>query len=401
MNYLSFFSGAMGLDQGLEKAGFTPRLMCEFDKCSRATINANRPDVPLIDDINNYDSDEVLKHAGLKAKDVFLIAGGPPCQSFSTAGKRRAFSDSRGNAFLKFLEICIAISPKYILIENVRGLLSAPLNPQSEDPSERKKGAAIRHIVELLEENGYLIEFELYNAANFGVPQKRERVILIATLSTLSKNKVPKLTPTHTEQEGGKYDELLCWETLRDVLPCGEVLPSGEDASGDEYDDEAEYLPFPEKRLAYYRLIKEGQNWRSLPVALQKEALGGAYESGGGKSGFLRRLSWNKPSPTLLTSPKMPATDLAHPTLDRPLSVQEYKRIQQFPDDFEICGATKDKYKQLGNAVPVGLGYAAGLAILNHHRGPGLDDHGFEDFPHSRYKNTDYNYHSALWKREE
>ena len=102
---------------------------------------------------------------------------------------------------------------------------------------------------------------------------------------------------------------------------------------------------FPKSRLKYYRKLKEGQNWRNLSLKLQKEALGKSFYLGGGKTGFLRRLAWNKPSPTLVTDPMMPATDLGHPVEDRPLSIQEYKRIQEFPDNWKLSGNLRNQYK--------------------------------------------------------
>jgi DNA (cytosine-5)-methyltransferase 1 len=106
-----------------------------------------------------------------------------------------------------------------------------------------------------------------------------------------------------------------------------------------------------------------GGNWRSLPLNIQAEAMGGAYKSGGGKVGFYRRLNWDKPSPTVTTSPYQKATDMCHPTKDRPLTVREYARIQQFPDDWQFFGKTSQKYKQIGNAVPVGLGRIIGQTV--------------------------------------
>ena len=117
-----------------------------------------------------------------------------------------------------------------------------------------------------------------------------------------------------------------------------------------------DHINFPEKRLKYYRKLKGGQNWKNLSEKLQKEALGKSYFSGGGKTGFLRRISWDKPAPTLVTHPAMPATDLCHPDEDRPLSIQEYLRVQQFPRKWTLKGPLTEKYKQVGNAVPVGLG---------------------------------------------
>ena len=125
---LSFFSGAMGLDLGIEKAGFDVRLACEVDKYCRQTIALNKPNTALLSDINNYTAGAVRETAGLSVDDdIDLIVGGPPCQAFSTAGKRKGFNDDRGNVFLKYLELCLELRPKYFVIENVRGLLSCPM----------------------------------------------------------------------------------------------------------------------------------------------------------------------------------------------------------------------------------------------------------------------------------
>ena len=375
LNALSFFSGAMGLDIGLEKVGIRSLLACENDKHARKTIIANNPDIGLIGDIRNYSTNQILEFAGIDASDVDLIAGGPPCQAFSTAGKRKNFEDERGNVFLKFIELIEQIKPKYFVIENVRGLLSSEfsLDLTSEEqmflPEEYKnvKGAAMYYVMNRLKANDYSISFNLYNAANYGTPQIRERVVIIGALGNHS---VPHLTPTHSE--GGQFD-LPRWRKLKDAI-------------GNLSERDMDHIEFPEKRLKYYRILKEGQNWRNLPIDLQKEAMGKSYELSGGKTGFLRRLAWDKPSPTLVTHPAMPATDLAHPVKDRPLSVQEYKRIQEFPDNWILKGNLTQQYKQIGNAVPVSLGRAIGLAIQNHAEGNQVP--AFEGFKYSRYKNT-------------
>lgn len=115
--------------------------------------------------------------------------------------------------------------------------------------------------------------------------------------------------------------------------------------------------------------IKEGENWTDLPADIKAEAMGKSLDLNGGKTGFYRRLSFNRPSPTLLTSPIMNATLLAHPTEMRSLSVQEYARIQQFPDTWKLQGKPTDLFKQIGNAVPTGLGYIAGKTILDFYKG--------------------------------
>lgn len=384
---LSFFSGAMGLDQGLEKAGIELLLACEFDKACRRTITANRPDIALLGDIWKYDANMIREAAGLGANDeIDVMVGGPPCQAFSTAGARRGFNDERGNAFLRYIQLILELRPRFAVIENVRGLLSAPMahTPHAErgpewkpDPKERV-GGALMHVLKLLRAGGYGVSFNLYNAANFGVPQARERVILICSRDG---KKVPHLTPTHSQN--GEFG-LPRWRTLKDAL-------EGLDPKTGDHGE------FPEDRLRFYRMLGPGQYWKHLPKELHREALGGSLDAGGGKTGFYRRLAWDKPACTLVTSPTMPATDICHPTEDRPLSVQEYARIQQFPDDWVVCGSTADRYKQIGNAVPVGLGEAVGRAILDHLQG--IERHPPLGFPFSRYKGTSEMEWEALIKQ--
>jgi len=377
LKVLSFFTGAMGLDLGLEKAGLETILACEFDKWSRATISHNKPDLPLLGDIWNCSSESIREAAGLSDKDdIDVIAGGPPCQAFSTAGNRQGFEDIRGNVFLRFIDLSMELRPKYLVLENVRGLLSAalkhrPLNLRGGDnlplSDEELPGGALKHIVEKIREHGYSVSFNLYNAANFGAPQTRERIILICSREG---GRVPYLNPTHSENaEFG----LPKWITFRQVVD-------------DLLEENQKFLNFPEDRLKYYRMLGPGQYWKHLPEELQKEALGNSYYSGGGKTGFLRRLAWDKPSPTLVTHPAMPATDLAHPEQLRPISIQEYKRVQEFPDSWELQGPLVQQYKQVGNAVPIPLGKAVGELIRAHAKG--VAPNPPEGFKFSRYKAT-------------
>ncbi|GHU69031.1 cytosine-specific methyltransferase [Clostridia bacterium] len=382
---LSFFSGAMGLDIGMKNAGIEALLACEFDKACRMTIDKNNPDIALIGDINNYTAGEILELAKIpKNRKVDVIFGGPPCQAFSTAGNRKGFEDNRGNVFLKYLDIVSDIKSRYVVIENVRGLLSAAF-PYSETLNydecinagiEPIKGGALLHIIDRLRSAGYTVSFELYNAANFGAPQIRERVVIIASLG---KKRVPYIKPTNAQD--GKYG-LPTWKTLGDAL------------SRLSDDTIHHHVDFPECRLKYYRMLSEGQYWKNLPLELQKEAMGNSFGLGGGKTGFYRRLSYSKPSPTLVTHPAMPATDLGHPVEDRPLSVEEYSCIQGFPETWDICGSMLDQYKQIGNAVPIKLGEAIGNTILAHMNGGHIEQ--YPGFRYSRYRLTD----DISWEKE-
>ncbi|EOA04726.1 DNA-cytosine methyltransferase [Herbaspirillum frisingense GSF30] len=346
----------MGLDLGLEAAGFEVVLAVECDEQAVATIKANRPSLPVIKSkIEDVSTAEMLKKAGLKAGGAFVVSGGPSCQSFSTAGARRSLGDPRGGLFRHFMRVVEETRPKFFLMENVKGMLSAaikhrPLNERGPGfpplEAEEELGSAFRVIVTELRRLNYYTAFDVLNAADFGTPQSRERIIFIGSRDG-KRITLPK--PTHAEHPKKHQKK---WASLRSAIGRFSEI----DSPG------AKLIASQEK---YLKMIPEGGNWRDLPEADQKEALGGAYHSWGGRSGFFRRLSWDKPSPALPTTPNAKATMLCHPTELRPLSVREYARIQQFPDDWKFSGSISSQYRQIGNAVPTGLGQALGMAILD------------------------------------
>jgi len=382
---LSFFTGAMGLDLGLKKAGIDTILACESEKFIRETIQLNNPKLKVLEDINKYSAEDIRKAAGLsKNEKIDLIVGGPPCQAFSTAGKRLSVNENRGVVFFKYLELIKQLNPTYFVIENVRGLLSVPLKhiPHNNRTKKLKpveeKGGTLLSILDYLKKCGYKVSFNLYNSANFGTPQTRERIVIIGNKD----EKLPYLSPTHSQY--GEFG-LKPWNTFKSAIK-------------GLHNIKHDHVNFPKSRLKYYRKLKEGQNWRNLSLKLQKEALGKSFYLGGGKTGFLRRLAWNKPSPTLVTDPMMPATDLGHPVEDRPLSIQEYKRIQEFPDDWKLSGNLRNQYKQIGNAVPVSLGKAIGKLIMQHMLKKKI--RVINNFKYSRYLNTsDLDWHNSIKKK--
>ncbi len=369
---ISFFSGAMGLDLGLEAAGFDIRLCVEIDKACQNTIRKNiyhlgKEKIPILGDITQLSYKEILSASGLAKGEVVLLAGGPPCQAFSTAGKRGSINDPRGMLVPKYLELINDIRPRFFVFENVRGILSAalqhrPLNQRGAGhpplSPEEELGSLLKLIIlPGFEKLGYEVKYALVDVANYGLPQNRERVIFVGSrdyeFSKLGlKDLIEIIPPTHSKE--GK-NGLLKWVTLGDVIKnLNESTP--------------EYQSYSEKRAEIFKKVPEGKNWRYLRDMYGdeylKEVMGGAYSSGGGKVGFWRRLSYSKPSPTLTTSPLQKSTALCHPEQTRPLTVKEYARIQDFPDWWEFTGSVSQKYQQIGNAVPVGMGKAIGKGLI-------------------------------------
>lgn len=362
---ISLYSGALGLDLGLESAGFDIAVAVECNPIAAETIRLNRPDIPLIErPIEDVTTAEILRAAGLKAGQPCIVSAGPSCQVFSTAGQRGSFQDPRGTMFHHFLRVVREAKPQYFVMENVRGLLSAairhrPLNKRGsghpELQPEELLGSAFRHVVTELQALNYFTRFDLLNAADFGVPQRRERLVFIGS----REGRLVELpTPTHAERpvKGRKK-----WRTLKQGL-------------SKLRDPNPEYYRFCPSKERYLKLVPEGGNWRDLPEKMKADALGRAYVSWGGRSGFFRRLGWDKPSPALTTRPDSKATTLCHPDELRPLSVAEYACIQQFPASWTFAGSVRQKYQQVGNAVPIGLGQVLGETIrLAMRRKPNAD----------------------------
>jgi len=353
---ISLFSGAMSLDLGLMQAGLDIRIAQDVDPWCAKTMRAN--DHPcVLGDIRQLIHDDpqcrfLLEPADLLPGEVFAVVGGPPCQPFSTAGKRLGTNDPRGSLFMEFAHVIATVRPRFFVMENVKGLLSSaighrPVSERSTPPLEpdERSGSVFAVILDTFEALGYRLVYGVLDACHYGVPQFRERLII---LGSRDHEKLFLPVPTHFQLH---QEESFRWRTLRQAIE-------------DLENDPGPYARFSEERLKYLRYVPMGGNWRDLPQHLLREAMGGAYASEGGKVGFYRRLDYDQPAPTLVTSPVQKATMLCHPTQDRPLSVKEYARIQQFPDDWIVEGSVSDRYRQLGNAVPVGLGRAIGKALI-------------------------------------
>ncbi|MDR1016023.1 MAG: DNA cytosine methyltransferase [Coriobacteriales bacterium] len=335
---ISFFSGAMGLDLGLLHAGLNVVIGQDIESDCVETARANGQEC-IKADIRELDASDMLAAAKLNPEEAFLVCGGPPCQPFSTAGKRLGINDPRGSLFMDYVRMIAEIRPRFFIMENVKGLMSSRLTP------DKDKGTVLKVVLREFKKLGYKTVHGIVDAVDYGVPQFRERFVLIGSRDA---EDIFLPLPTHFQQHQD-FDNR--WLTLRQAIADLENNPGPCET-------------FSPERLRFLRMVPEGGNWRDLPTRLQEEAMGGAYHSGGGKVGFYRRLSYAQPAPTLVTSPVQKASMLCHPTQDRPLSVKEYARIQQFPDSWIFTGTTSSQYRQIGNAVPVALGEALGKMLV-------------------------------------
>ena len=352
MKFVSLFSGAMGLDLGLERAGFETAVCVEIDAAAVRTIKKNKPNLTVFDrSIAEVSGSELLDAAKLEKSDLALVAGGPPCQAFSVFGNRNGINDSRGQMVFEYIRIIDETRPKAFIMENVRGLLSMPIIPKKnagEYPNAAeltKSGSLIELIFKKFEEIGYRVDCFVVNSVNYGAPQIRERVILIGNRFGLVAN-FPE--PMYSNRPS---DQLPPFKTLGDAI-------------GDGFSDPCpEVLNFSPRKLKYLAMVPPGGNWRSLPVEVQKESMGKSWYLKGGRSAYWRKLSYSFPSPTVVTMPNHAGTSMCHPDELRAISVGEAAAIQEFPANWEFTGTVSEKFKQVGNAVPVRLGMMAGKTV--------------------------------------
>lgn len=325
---IELFAGGGGLAIGMEQAGFDSVLLNEWDKQACKTLRHNRPNWNVVEgDISKVD---FTSYSG----KVDLLTGGFPCQAFSYAGKSLGFEDTRGTLFFEMARAIKETQPKVFMAENVRALLT------------HDNGRTLETIKGVIKELGYtLVEPRVLKAICYKVPQKRERLFLVAIRNDLA-NKVEFHWPSN-------YHKPL---TLKHALKAGELY----DSDVPESDGQV----YPEHKRSIMEHVPEGGYWRDLPENLQKEYMKGSYYLSGGKTGMARRLSMDEPSLTLTTSPAQKQTERCHPIETRPLQIREYARIQTFPDNWEFQGSLTAQYKQIGNAVPVNLSAAIGRALV-------------------------------------
>ncbi|MGL1890359.1 MAG: DNA (cytosine-5-)-methyltransferase [Spirochaetaceae bacterium] len=323
---VELFAGGGGLALGLEKAGIHHSVLNEVDKWACQTLRKNRPDWNVIEgDVRKVDFSDYKGKAD-------IVTGGFPCQAFSFAGKKLGFKDARGTLFFEFARAVKEIQPKICIGENVRGLLN------------HEGGKTLQGMIDVLEELGYrVLEPRVLKAIHYRVPQKRERLILVAIRKDIKVDfNYPK-----------PYSKIY---NLKDALK-----------KGDLFDTDVEESPgqtYPPRKKEIIDMVPPGGYWRDLPESIQKEYMLKSYYLGGGKTGMARRISWDEPCLTLTCAPAQKQTERCHPDITRPFQVKEYARIQTFPDNWIFEGSASQQYKQIGNAVPVNFAKEIGLSIV-------------------------------------
>lgn len=325
---IELFAGAGGLALGMSKSGLHHVLLNEIDHNACSTLMVNHTEWKVAEgDIHKLSFKRY-------ANNIDLITGGFPCQAFSYAGNKGGFEDTRGTLFFELARAVKEVNPKVFMCENVKGLAS------------HDGGKTLSVIKNTIKELGYtLVEPHVLKAIKYMVPQKRERIILIAIRNDLAK-KVEYHWPS-------PYYRIM---TLRDALYKGELYDTDVPPS--------EGQSYPEKKRRVLEMVPMGGYWRDLPIDVQKEYMRKSFELEGGKTGMARRLSLDEPSLTLTCAPAQKQTERCHPIETRPLTVREYARIQTFPDEWQFEGNLTSRYKQIGNAVPVNLAYAIGRSIV-------------------------------------
>ena len=377
MKSLDLFAGAGGLTLGFKNAGIKSIGAIEVDRFAAETFKYNFPEIPMYNrDIHSFSNQEIIE----RFSGVDIIAGGPPCQGFSVAGPSQyGIIDKRNTLIMEFFRFINVIKPKYCVLENVKGILSGKMTP-----SQR----ALNVYIEALNKIGYVSKVFVLQAADFGVPQYRERVFVI---SSLDATKIPKTIK-------GAYSGPENWIKVKEVFGDLPDVNAGEGCN--------DIVPYKSKPLSrYQRYIRRGSKGVTNHVAMQHTARlierfsqipqGGSLLDVPSKFGQRKRngneLDVKKRYKTnnqrlhpqhvsnIITASFQ--STFVHPYLDRNLTAREGARLQSFPDRFFFCGPRTlmsksllvrehrddeiglSQYNQIGNAVPPRLAEAIGKAI--------------------------------------
>ena len=324
----------------------------------------NHPTVKVyVEDIKDFNAQKIESDLNINPSEVDIIIGGPPCQAYSTVGKR-LIDDPRGKLFQEYYRVLKEFNPKLFLFENVKGLLSM------------QNGKLLETIISLFESLGYKVKHNILNAVDFGVPQLRERIIIIGSKL---KNNFQYPEPTHFNPEESPDLFKLFKKNLKPYLMLEEAISdlpfiiSGEESFDYASEPKNDFQKFmrqnaPKKLMDHnapknnaklikmMELLPDGGTPEDLPEDLRPTS--------GFKNTYCR-LWWERPSTTITRNLSTPSSSRCiHPKAPRPLTTREGARIQCFPDDYQFYGSRNDRNLQIGNAVPLFLSIAIAKAIL-------------------------------------
>lgn len=306
---VSTFSGCGGSCLGYKRAGGEVLFAADFDANAVDTYHANWPNTALYHgDITHLTADEIFRETGLKKGELDIFDGSPPCQGFSTSGKRQ-MTDSRNQLFKEYCRLLNSLQPKCFIMENVSGMVKGNMK------------FIFVEALKMLKECGYQVKAKLLNAKNFGVPQSRERLIFIGVREDL------KMQPSFPE----KNQKIITFKEA--VFDC----PKGERKDPKGFIAEVADKLQPGENCSLYHPKKH------------------CFSS--------FRIHPNKPSPTITKTFGLSRSFVMHPDINKSLSIEEVKRLFTFPDDYILLGKFEEKWARLGNCVPPDFMKAIALHI--------------------------------------
>ncbi len=356
---IDLFCGAGGLSEGLRQAGYDIVAGNDIDLYAAATFKATHKEAVFLEgSIRDLDAKDFLDATGLAKGELDCLAGGPPCQGYSVYNHQRGMHDERSHLFREYLRIVEGLMPKWLVMENVTGIMSAG------------EGEAFQGVLAGIKALGYNVEAKILRAEDYGVPQERRRVVFIGNRIGL-----PVVWPRKTHGEG-----LRPFTTIHDALSDLPPLKNGEDAGicGYATEPQSDYqrelragsnavYNHSAPRLGAINIermkhIPQGGSWRDIPFDLLPAGMKRAKRSDHTKR--YGRMKWDGLSCTVLTKCDVHWGAYIHPDQNRSITVREAARIQSFPDWFHFEGPRTEQYVQVGNAVPPMLGRRIGEAIL-------------------------------------
>jgi DNA (cytosine-5)-methyltransferase 1 len=351
---IDLFAGVGGLSYGFaHDSDFEIVGANEILSDMAKAYSLNHPTVKMYNcDIKDFGLKNLNNDLGIECGDIDLIIGGPPCQAFSTVGKR-LIDDPRGELFQEYYRVLKELNPTLFLFENVKGLLSM------------KKGELLQTIISLFESLGYRVQYKILNSADYGVPQIRERVIIFGT--KLDKEYIyPQ--PTHSNSNKNLFEyNLKPYLTLAEAISDLPFIKSNEESFEYATKPQNEFQKLMRKnapqRLTEHKAPKNNDKlvklMESLPDGGSPKDIPKELRPKSGFGNTYCRLWWNRPSTTITRNLSTPSSSRCiHPKAPRPLTTREGARIQCFPDDYIFYGSRGSKNLQIGNAVPTFLSIA-------------------------------------------